>query len=139
MSIQTGIKQIGGTHYEDMVTQPIHLIEKYHLTYHEGNVLKYIMRHKTKNGVEDLNKALSYLNMITQGRNPIKKKRFTWFTPWYIKLYMLDDTLPLIIDLPLSLLLQGRLDAFDYEILEDHIGNLINDFVRQETKHKDTK
>lgn len=29
-----------------------------------GNVLKYVIRYKDKNGIEDLRKALRYLNMI---------------------------------------------------------------------------
>ena len=31
-----------------------------------GNVLKYVIRYKDKNGVEDLRKALRYLNMMDE-------------------------------------------------------------------------
>jgi hypothetical protein len=34
--------------------------------YLEGNVIKYIHRHKYKNGLEDLRKAQWYLNKLTQ-------------------------------------------------------------------------
>ncbi len=59
-------KQIGGTHYEDMPLQPWSIIESNKLDYWEGNVVKYILRYKYKNGVEDLEKALHYLTYLIQ-------------------------------------------------------------------------
>jgi hypothetical protein len=32
-------------------------IDEYDLNYFEGNVIKYVIRHKSKNGLEDLHKA----------------------------------------------------------------------------------
>mgnify|MGYP001327820207 CR=1 FL=1 len=34
------------------------------MTYLEGNIIKYICRWKDKNGLEDLNKALCYINKL---------------------------------------------------------------------------
>lgn len=36
-------------------------IEAKSLSYSLGNVVKYVIRHKKKNGLEDLKKALNYL------------------------------------------------------------------------------
>jgi hypothetical protein len=37
------------------------------MNYLEGNVVKYVSRYKTKNGVEDLKKARAYLDKLIQG------------------------------------------------------------------------
>lgn len=39
-------------------------IEEYDLNYFEGNVIKYVIRHKSKNGLEDLQKAKWYLERL---------------------------------------------------------------------------
>tara|TARA_R100001460_G_scaffold59311_1_gene99134 strand:+ start:1312 stop:1506 length:195 start_codon:yes stop_codon:yes gene_type:complete len=39
-------------------------IEEYDLNYFEGNVVKYVVRHKEKNGLEDLQKAKWYLERL---------------------------------------------------------------------------
>lgn len=57
-------KQVGGTHYKDFEIQPIDYIVKNNLGFREGNVIKYVSRHKFKNGAEDIKKAIHYLEMI---------------------------------------------------------------------------
>jgi len=39
-------------------------IDEYDLNYFEGNVIKYVVRHKAKNGLEDLQKAKWYLERL---------------------------------------------------------------------------
>ena len=39
-------------------------IDEYDLNYFEGNVIKYVVRHKAKNGLEDLEKAKWYLERL---------------------------------------------------------------------------
>ena len=34
--------------------------------YMEGNVIKYVVRHKRKNGIADLEKAMHYLQMLIE-------------------------------------------------------------------------
>ena len=58
-------KQVGGEHYK-LPIQPIDYIFKNGLGYMEGNVIKYVTRHANKNGVEDINKAIHYLEMIKE-------------------------------------------------------------------------
>ena len=58
-------KQEGGEHYK-LPIQPIEYITKNKLGYMEGNVIKYVTRHKSKNGAEDIRKAIHYLEMILE-------------------------------------------------------------------------
>lgn len=56
--------QVGGNHYKDMEIQPIEYIMKNNLGYCEANVVKYISRWQSKNGVEDLRKAKHYIDLL---------------------------------------------------------------------------
>ncbi len=63
----TGIKrQVGGNHYNRYEIQPIDCIIANKLDWCEANAVKYITRWKDKNGVEDLRKAIHYLEMLIQ-------------------------------------------------------------------------
>lgn len=57
-------EQVGGSHYKDKKIQPINYILENKLTFCEGSVLKYITRHREKNGAEDIRKAIQYLQFI---------------------------------------------------------------------------
>ena len=57
-------EQIGGNHYNNKKIQPIDYIIENNLPYCEGNVVKYVTRHKEKNGAEDIKKAIHYLRFI---------------------------------------------------------------------------
>ena len=57
-------KQIGGNHYAKHNIQPWDVVDEYSLNYYEGNIIKYILRHRDKNGVEDLKKAMHYLEKL---------------------------------------------------------------------------
>lgn len=59
-------KQEGGSHYSDMAIQPVEYIAGNNIPYLEGNVIKYVSRHRAKNGVEDIKKAIHYLEMIKE-------------------------------------------------------------------------
>ena len=52
------------SHYTDMKISPLEFIEANQdvLTWCTANVIKYVGRHKRKNGLEDLKKAQWYLN-----------------------------------------------------------------------------
>jgi len=56
-------RQVGGNHYK-RAHQPWEIIEEWGLDYWAGNVVKYILRYKFKNGVEDLEKARHYLDYL---------------------------------------------------------------------------
>lgn len=59
-------EQVGGSHYKDMKIQPMEYIIANDIGYCEGNIIKYVSRYKNKNGVEDLKKALQYLNALIE-------------------------------------------------------------------------
>jgi len=57
-------KQIGGSHYKKFKIQPSEFVIENELLYPEGCVIKYIIRHRLKNGKEDLLKAKHFIDMI---------------------------------------------------------------------------
>lgn len=58
--------QPGGVHYKEMKIQPIEYVIANNIGYCEGNVIKYVSRHRTKNGKEDILKAIHYLQFILE-------------------------------------------------------------------------
>lgn len=59
-------KQVGGNHYKEMAEQPIEFITANQLGFCEGNAIKYICRYKAKGGVEDIEKAIHYLQILKE-------------------------------------------------------------------------
>ena len=59
-------KQIGGSHYKDMIMQPSEFINKNRLPFAEGSAIKYICRHAAKGKEQDIDKAIHYLEMIKE-------------------------------------------------------------------------
>ena len=60
-------KQVGGNHYKDCGIQPVEYIYSNGLDFLEGNVVKYITRHRTKgDGEQDIRKVIHYAQMILQ-------------------------------------------------------------------------
>lgn len=62
-------KQVGGQHYKSMVIQPGHFIRANDIGWYEGNAIKYICRHKAKNGIQDIEKAIHYLELVLEEYN----------------------------------------------------------------------
>ena len=58
--------QVGGGHYVDMPIQPVDYIVKNEIPFREACVIKYVTRHRKKNGVEDIKKAIHFLRMIQE-------------------------------------------------------------------------
>jgi len=58
--------QIDGNHYKDLPIQPVEYIHANKIGYFEGNVIKYVSRWKTKNGVADLRKAAHYIQLLIE-------------------------------------------------------------------------
>lgn len=59
-------KQVSGNHYKDCGIQPIEYIHANNLNYFEGNAVKYITRHRKKNGKADIEKAIHYLELLLE-------------------------------------------------------------------------
>lgn len=60
-------KQVGGSHYKNLAIQPTEFNYCNNIPFIEGNIIKYVTRWKTKgNGIEDLRKAMHYLEMLIE-------------------------------------------------------------------------
>lgn len=59
-------KQVGGDHYAKRAIQPWDIWQEYGLNAFEGAVIKYVLRHRDKNGVEDLKKARHTLDRLIE-------------------------------------------------------------------------
>lgn len=57
-------KQHGGDHYKKGGIQPIEYINSRRMLFAEGSVVKYVSRHQDKNGIEDIRKAIHFLEFI---------------------------------------------------------------------------
>jgi len=55
------------SHYTSNKIEPIKFIEENNLDYNEGNIIKYITRYKSKNGIKDLNKIYFYFLQMKYG------------------------------------------------------------------------
>ena len=58
-------KQIGGTHYQGAI-QPWDFITSNNLGYLEGTAVKYLARWRKKNGIEDLRKAIHFIEKLIE-------------------------------------------------------------------------
>lgn len=59
-------KQIGGDHYQKRSIQPIEYVLANDLNFCEGCVVKYVTRWRDKGGIEDLHKAMHYLQFLIE-------------------------------------------------------------------------
>ena len=61
----TNEKQVNGTHYKSKIQCWDYIIAN-NIGYLEGNVIKYVTRHKSKGGRADILKAIHYLEKILE-------------------------------------------------------------------------
>ena len=59
-------EQVGGDHYSKLAIQPVTYINANGLSYLQGNIIKCITRYKDKNGLQDLEKAKHYIDMLIE-------------------------------------------------------------------------
>lgn len=59
-------KQVGGSHYKDKAMQPWDIIDAWELNFYAGNVVKYILRYRHKDGLQDLQKARHYIDKLIE-------------------------------------------------------------------------
>lgn len=63
-------KQVGGDHYKKAM-QPWNIISAWKLDYWRGNVIKYVLRAPYKNGREDIEKAIHYLEYVLENYDEV--------------------------------------------------------------------
>jgi hypothetical protein len=62
--------QIGGAHYATLPIQPALFCHRNRLGFLESNAIKYVCRHKSKNGRQDIEKAIHYLQLLIEWEYP---------------------------------------------------------------------
>ena len=67
--------QEGGGHYKSFPIQPIEFVHKNGIPFIEGNIIKYICRHKDKNGAEDIKKVIHYCEILLELEYNVQTKR----------------------------------------------------------------
>lgn len=63
-------RQIGGSHYSRFAIQPSEFVHRNGLGWCEGNAIKYVCRHGSKNGRQDIEKAIHYLQLLLEWEYP---------------------------------------------------------------------
>lgn len=58
--------QVGGQHYKGLACQVVELAVMADLNSFQFNIIKYVMRHPEKNGIEDVKKALHYARLAQE-------------------------------------------------------------------------
>lgn len=66
VTIPASAVQVGGNHYKDVAIQPAEFITKNGIGFLEGCVIKRMVRHKNKNGKEDLRKAIHEIELLIE-------------------------------------------------------------------------
>ena len=64
-SVQNAV-QIAGTHYKGKAIQPWDYVAANELGYFEGTAIKYLTRWKDKGGVDDLRKAVHFIEKLIE-------------------------------------------------------------------------
>lgn len=63
-------RQVAGVHYQKLAIQPSEYIQRNGLGWCEGNAVKYVTRHRDKNGRQDIEKAIHYLELLLEWEYP---------------------------------------------------------------------
>lgn len=59
-------RQEGGSHYAKYTVHPAQFMHQNNIPFIEGNIIKYILRHRDKNGLQDLLKAKHYIDLLIE-------------------------------------------------------------------------
>ena len=66
--------QVGGDHYRKFKIQPTEFIHKNGIPFIEGCVIKYVVRWRDKNGIQDIDKAIHFLQLLKELENDANNK-----------------------------------------------------------------
>lgn len=58
--------QIGGNHYKDLAIQPVEYVHRNGIGYMEGCAIKYLTRWRSKGGIQDLEKAKHFIDLLIE-------------------------------------------------------------------------
>jgi hypothetical protein len=68
--LEDGLAPGEGGWYSRFAPQPIDVIEAWGLDHHQAEIITYLVRHDMKNGREDLEKAMWYLQRYIDWKYP---------------------------------------------------------------------
>lgn len=63
-------RQVGGDWYKTLAIQPLEYCQKNNLNMAESGVVKYVTRHRARNGKQDLLKAIHLIEMLIELEYP---------------------------------------------------------------------
>lgn len=68
--------QVGGSHYKNLVVQPVELFAVSKWDYFQSSIARYVTRYKNKNGIDDLEKSIHVCDMAIdlQVSSPVAPK-----------------------------------------------------------------
>lgn len=72
--------QIDGDHYKSLAIQPAEFCHKNRLGFCESSAIKYLVRHKSKHGRQDLEKAIHFIQLLIEMQYP--EEKFVSDSPW---------------------------------------------------------
>ena len=58
--------QVGGNHYKTLAIQPAEFCQRNKIPFCEATAIKYLCRHKSKGGIEDLRKAIHFIELAIE-------------------------------------------------------------------------
>jgi hypothetical protein len=64
--VKANDEQVGGKHYKGKPIEHWDFVLMHSIPYLEAQIIKYVMRHKQKNGMEDLRKAQHFLAKLIE-------------------------------------------------------------------------
>lgn len=79
------IEQVGGTHYQKPI-QPWDEFRRLNVSWAQGEITKYLCRWPFKNGMQDLEKALSIAKKYQSPRSP-KELRYVTYSEDFLEQY----------------------------------------------------
>lgn len=62
--------QVGGDHYKKLKIQPFEYNHANEIPFAEGNIIKYVTRWRAKGGLQDLEKARHFLDLLIAAETP---------------------------------------------------------------------
>jgi len=58
--------QVGGQHYQDMAVPPFVFLRQNNVPHAEGEIIYHVLRHRSKYGRKDLEKAMHWIQLIIE-------------------------------------------------------------------------
>lgn len=118
--------QVGGSHYKAGLQHWDYAIIALENRYLEGNITKYVVRHRKKNGLQDLEKAAHYLDKLKEAflSEKILPMVHTRPMPFDLSAFCIDNGLNTFETYIVRRIASWR-DLYDLKIVEVNLNELI--------------